>query len=187
MSLSNTSHQGNITFAINNNIHVHVSPTKYEDLPDLAEGELLAFSNNVMSSVIAPHRAHLRAEGVSPRTWPDFHATIQRRARAVASHGPVFTARVRLMENNPSLNEDMPSENLSKPISMMKVSFSPIRKRPSRTWTDFLWGDVLYPIMDMFGIGGTLTGMNKEVFSMIHAHIKDTRDEFMKDRPYASM
>ena len=185
MSPSKTVQQRNTTSGADAQLQVHISPTKYEDLPDLAEGELLAFSNTVMSSVVAPHRAKSRADGISPRTWPDFHATMRRRARAVASHGPVFTARV-VIESSED-NSQPASDRLSKPISMMKVSFSPVRNRPSRTWVDFAWGDIVYPVMDWFGIGGTLTGMNPEVFGIIFAQMKGARDEIMADRPYAAM
>lgn len=106
------------------NVRITVAPTMLDDLPALAECELLAFSGyndsgdsdnvNKYAQLCAPFRVPLARSKIAPRFWPDYEAIIRKR-RAQLQEGTVryFTARVHESEDDVEVGTAGVAENIN--------------------------------------------------------------------------
>lgn len=185
---------------------ISIEPTVVEDLPALAECELLAFSGVLAgdsadwyNELYAPFRAPLARAGPSPRHWPDYAAVIQkRRAQMRAGVVQYFTARVHDDSEEGGAGSDDGRGAGQGQISGL-LTIEPPRsrleaKRASRKWMERMLGDYIYPAVDALNTHVLYSGpegWNHDFLKAAKAVQQEGRDAFAAQKEcyivYASL
>lgn len=148
-----------------------ISRVTIEDLPALAEADILAYlGNKIISTVIAPNRWALRDSGAPVKTWVDYEETIERRKRDLVSNETLYKV---------SRSDDQI------PLGMVSISFPGTRE--DRTWSDWIWGDYLYPLLKYVGISEKGRSVDKEALGLFFATIFSQRDISLRGKVYATV
>ena len=154
-----------------NSLNLCVSRASAEDIPDIAEGELVAFMPNIgYTAVLRPNLASLQKSGIPIRQWPDYYEKLERFQRDFVSHNLQF--KVTREEDGKFLGF---------------ASMSIPGKREDRTWIDWIWGDCIYPSMRWLGLAETYSSLNKKFLRAIISESMPNRRRLMNGREYAFM
>lgn len=173
--------------------HISVAPTTPDDLPALAECELLAFSGadvddnaDRYAELYAPFRAPLARATLPPRHWPDYAAVIRkRRAQMRAGTVQYFTARVHDKDERGDASDGDTRSGGNGRIAGL-LTMEPPRskleaKRAGRKWSERMLGDYVYPAVDALNkrvLGAGSEGWNHEFLQAAKRVQQEGRDAF---------